>query len=278
MPMVANPVNRVWRYVAAVLLLLFAVFPLYWMLTTSVKPFREIFVGTPTLFPREIVFKSYVDLFVQTNMLRHTANSVYVALMCTTATLLLSTMVAYSITRYEHRLTEVVAQLMLFTYMVPSIVLLIPLYILLKTLGLINTYTGLVLSYMTFTLPFAIWMQRSFFQSIPKSLEEAASIDGANRFQSFFRIVLPQAVPGLISTALFVFMLCWGEYLYAQVLLSVEVNKTVPLTLSSLTGGGQNINFGLLMAGSVVATLPILLIFVLLQKYVLRGFLAGNVD
>lgn len=116
-------------------------------------------------------------------------------------------------------------------------------------------------------------MMRSYFATIPKIMEEAALIDGTNRFGAFLYVVVPQAMPGLVSTGIFVIILCWGEYLLPMVLLTVDNMKTIPVTLASLVGGGQNINFGLLMAGSTVTTLPILLIFLILQKYLIAGFM-----
>jgi multiple sugar transport system permease protein len=162
--------------------------------------------------------------------------------------------------------------------MVPSIVLILPIFLAMKTLGLVNSHFGLIISYLTITLPFAIWMMRSYFATIPKTMEEASLIDGANRFESFLYVVVPQAMPGFISTAIFVFIICWGEYLFPLVLVTLDTMKTIPTTLASLVGGGQNINYGLLMAGSTVATLPILLIFLVLQKYLVAGFAAGGYE
>jgi multiple sugar transport system permease protein len=187
-------------------------------------------------------------------------------------------MTGYTITRWQSAGGEWVARLTLFTYMAPSIVLILPLYLLLKALHLTDTYVGLLGSYLTFTLPFAIWIMRAYFQAIPQTMEEAALIDGASRFQAFFRIVIPQALPGMIATAIFVFIMCWGEYLYPMILMATDERKTVALTLESLSGGGQNIKFGLLMAGSTVATLPVLLLFLFVQKYLVQGFAAGGVD
>jgi multiple sugar transport system permease protein len=121
-------------------------------------------------------------------------------------------------------------------------------------------------------------MMRTCFEAIPRTMEEAARIDGANRFQVFALVALPQAVPGIASTATFVFILCWSEYLYPVVLVSSDHLRTITVTLDSLTGGGQNIKFGLLMAASTVATVPILLIFLFLQKYLIRGFAAGGYE
>jgi multiple sugar transport system permease protein len=247
------------------------------MVATSLKTFAEVSIQR-TLIPRQIIWKNYTDLFAQTKIVIHLINTFWVSGLATVITLLLATMTGYSITRYDTVGGEFVARFTLFTYMVPSIVLLLPLYLVLRKVGLINTHLGLVGSYLTFTLPFAIWMMRAYFQTIPRVMEEAAVVDGANRFQAFLWVVLPQAIPGLISTAIFVFILCWSEFLYPLVLISTDELKTITVTLASLTGGGQNIKFGLLMAASTVATVPIIIIFLFLQKYLVRGFAAGGYE
>ena len=143
--------------------------------------------------------------------------------------------------------------------------------------GLINTHTGLILSYLSFTLPLGIWMMRACFQTIPKTMEEAAVVDGANRFEAFFLIALRRRCRAWCrrrSSS----SLCWGEYLYPVVLIKSDGLRTITITLDSLTGGGQNIKFGLLMAASTVATVPILLIFLFLQKHLVRGFAAGGYE
>jgi multiple sugar transport system permease protein len=247
------------------------------MVTASVKPYVEIFVR-PTLWPRDFVWNNYVELFTTTSIVIHFWNSLWTSLVTTVLTLLLATTTGYTITRWRSVSGELIVGLTLFTYMVPSIVLVLPLFMLLEMVGLTDTYFGLILSYLTFTLPFSIWIMRSHFQTIPKTMEDAALIDGATRFQAFFFVVIPQALPGMIATAVFVFIMCWGEYLYPLVLMATDDRKTVALTLASLSGGGENIKFGPLMAASTVVTLPILALFLLVQKYLVRGFAAGGVD
>ena len=264
-------------YAGVAALLLVVGFPFYWMVTTSVKTFREISIDR-TLIPREITFDNYVDLFAQTSILTHIWNTAFVSVTATALTLAMATTAAYAMTRFTTPAGEWIARASLYAYMVPSIVLIIPFYLGLREAGLINTRTGLILSYLSFTLPLGIWMMRACFEAIPRSMEDAAIVDGANRFQAFALIALPQALPGIVSTAIFVFILCWSEYLYPIVLVSSDHLRTITVTLDSLTGGGQNIKFGLLMAASVVATLPILLIFLFLQKYLVRGFAAGGYD
>ena len=272
-----SKIGKFWVYVGVLALLILIGFPFYWMVATSLKTFAEVSIER-TLIPRQIVWKNYTDLFSQTRIIIHLVNTLWISALATILTLLLATMTGYTITRFETVGGELVAKFTLFTYMVPSIVLLLPLYLVLRAAGLINTHIGLVLSYLTFTLPFAIWMMRAYFQTIPQAMEEAAVVDGANRFQAFIWVVMPQAIPGLIATATFVFILCWSEFLYPLVLISTDDLKTITVTLAALTGGGQNIKFGLLMAASTVATLPIILIFLFLQKYLIRGFAAGGYE
>ena len=281
----APPRNRkkvsVFRSVAVIggvtVLLFFVLFPFYWMVTASLKSFREISVER-TLIPRAVSFKNYSDLFEQTSIVWHLFNTVWISCFVTIVTVILASMSAYVLTRFLTPTAEWIARVSLYAYMVPSIVLIIPFYMGLRTAGLVNTHSGLILSYLSFTLPVGIWMMRACFQTIPKTMEEAAVVDGANRFEAFFLIAMPQAIPGVVSTSIFVFILCWGEYLYPVVLINSDRLRTITITLDALTGGGQNIKFGLLMAASTVATVPILLIFLFLQRHLVRGFAAGGYE
>jgi len=269
--------KKIGIYIAALITFVITLFPFYWMVTASIKPFKEIFIN-PSFFPRKFSLAFYTQLFDQTIILTHLKNSLWTAILATLITLVLAGMTGYIITRYSVLAGEFMARFTLFTYMVPSIILLLPIYLVMQALGLINSHWGLVISYLTITLPFAIWMMRSYFATIPTVMEEAALIDGANHFETYLYVVVPQALPGFISTAIFVFILCWGEYLFPLVLLSLDTMKTVPVTLAALVGGGQNINFGLLMAASTVTTAPILVLFLFLQKYLVAGFAAGGFD
>ena len=281
----APPRNRkkvsVFRGVAVIggvtVLLFLVLFPFYWMVTASLKSFREISVER-TLIPRAVSFKNYSDLFEQTSIVWHLFNTVWISCFVTVVTVMLASMSAYVLTRFLTPTAEWIARVSLYAYMVPSIVLIIPFYMGMRTAGLVNTHSGLILSYLSFTLPLGIWMMRACFQTIPKTMEEAAVVDGANRFEAFFLIAMPQAIPGVVSTSIFVFILCWGEYLYPVVLINSDRLRTITVTLDALTGGGQNIKFGLLMAASTVATVPIMLIFLFLQRHLVRGFAAGGYE
>ena len=174
--MVGNRLGKVVVYFGAVVLLVVTMFPFYWMVTASIKPYIEIFTK-PSFLPRTLVWNNYLELFATTSIGIHLWNSLWTAVVTTSLTLVLATMTGYTITRWQSFSGEFVARLTLFTYMVPSIVLILPLYMVLKSVQLTNTYPGLIASYLTFTLPFAIWIMRSHFQAIPQTMEDAALID-----------------------------------------------------------------------------------------------------
>jgi multiple sugar transport system permease protein len=179
--------------------------------------------------------------------------------------------------RFSYPGRERLAQLVLFTYLLPSVVLIIPLYLLMVWLGIANTLFSLMLAYTTFALPFALWLLRSFMQGIPQDLEAAALVDGASRMEAFIDVILPQAIPGIISTALFTFILAWNEYLYALVLVNTDEARPLTTGVMNMLITAFNIEWSLLMAASVMMSLPVIIVFALLQKHLTRGFGAGGV-
>lgn len=252
-------------------------FPLLWMVSTALKPNDETFAIPPTLLPRHPTFEQFHRLLADTPFLTYAMNSVIVGLTTTSIVIVLAVAAAYGLVRFRFPGREAVAQIVLFTYLLPAVVLLLPLYLMVSRIGLANSLFGLVLAYVTVCLPFALWLLRSFFAGIPIELEEAAMIDGAGRLRAFIDVVLPQALPGIISTALFSFILSWNEYLYALVFINVDDRKTLPPGVLTMLNQNQNVEWALLMAASVLMTLPVLIFFSLLQKHLTRGFGAGAV-
>jgi multiple sugar transport system permease protein len=169
------------------------------------------------------------------------------------------------------------ARAVLFTYLLPHVVIVIPLYLLVAKLGIINTPFSLIFTYTAFALPFGLWLLRSFMSAIPPDLESAALVDGASRMEAFFDIILPLALPGILTTALFTFILAWNEYLYALVMVSKDLNKTLPVGVISLLTTGFDVDWSLLMAASVLMSLPLVILFGVLQKHLTRGFGTGGV-
>lgn len=252
-------------------------FPLFWMVLTSLKPQSELFLIPPTFLPSEVTFEHYWRLLEETPFLTYMRNSIILAVGTTVVVIVIATLGAHSLVRFSYPGRERLAQLVLFTYLLPSVVLIIPLYFLMIWIGLANTLISLVVAYTTFALPYALWLLRSFMAAIPDDLEAAALVDGASRMEAFFDVILPQALPGIISTALFTSILAWNEYLYALVLVNTDEARPLTTGVMSILITSFNIEWSLLMAASVMMSVPLIIVFVFLQKYLTRGFGAGAV-
>lgn len=252
-------------------------FPLLWMMLTSIKPQSELFSIPPAILPEQITFEHYRRLLTETPFLTYMQNSIWLAAGTTLLVIVVGTLGAYSLVRFSYPGREGLANLVLFTYLLPSVVLIIPLYFLMLEAGLGNTLTSLVIAYTSFALPYALWLLRSFMAAIPVDLEDAAMVDGASRMRAFVDVILPQAVPGIISTALFTAILAWNEYLYAMVLVNSDEVRPLTTGVMSMLVTSFNIEWSLLMAASVMMSVPLIVVFVFLQKYLTRGFGAGAV-
>ncbi len=258
-------------------LVLLISFPMIWMVVTSLRPQSELFQIPPQVIPEHITFEHYAKLLQETPFLRYFANSMILATATTIVVVVVGTLGAYSLVRFSYRGRETLAGLVLFTYLLPSVVLIIPLYLLMVKIGLANTLASLVIAYTTFALPYALWLLRSFMAGIPEDLESAALVDGASRIGAFIDVILPQALPGIISTALFTFILAWNEYLYALVLVNSDEARPLTTGVMNMLITSFNIEWSLLMAASVMMSIPLIIIFAFLQSYLTRGFGAGGV-
>ncbi|HET6521393.1 MAG TPA: carbohydrate ABC transporter permease, partial [Geminicoccaceae bacterium] len=194
----------------------------------------------------------------------------------TLLTIFVATLAAYGITRFRFPGRGLIAGTMLFTYMFAPIMIVVPFYILMRAAGLVNSYLGLALAYTAFSLPFSMWLLRSFFQSIPLELEEAAMTDGATRPQAVARVIVPMALPGVIAVSIFTFIVAWNDYLFARVLISSNNLKTLPVGMQDLYTSTVT-DWGMMMAAGVVITLPALAFFVMVQRYLIAGWGAGAV-
>jgi multiple sugar transport system permease protein len=252
-------------------------FPLLWMVLTSLKPQDELFHIPPTFLPHRITLEHYASLLRDTPFLLYLRNSIIVGVATTILVIVLAALGAHSLVRFAYPGRERLAQLVLFTYLLPSVVLIIPLYLLMVRLGIANTLLSLVLAYTTFALPFALWLLRSFMSAIPHELEAAALVDGASRLGAFVDVILPQALPGVISTALFTLILSWNEYLFALVLVNSDASRTLTIGVMTMLVTSFNIDWSQLMAASVMMSVPVIIVFALLQRHLTRGFGAGAV-
>ncbi len=251
--------------------------PLAWMLLTSLKPQSELFAMPPVLLPDDVTFEHYRRLLTETPFLTYLKNSTLLAAGTTALVIVVATLGAHSLVRFSYPGRERLAKLVLFTYLLPSVVLVLPLYFVMVAAGLVNTLFSLVIAYTTFALPYALWLLRSFMAAIPDDLEAAALVDGASRMQAFVDVILPQALPGIISTALFTAILAWNEYLFALVLVNSDEVRPLTTGVMNMLITSFNIEWSLLMAASVMMSVPLLVVFVFLQKFLTRGFGAGAV-
>jgi len=270
-------IRRVLFNLFAWTIVLAVAFPLFWMIVTSVKPQSELFRRPPTFLPEVATLEHYWTLLTRTGFLDYFRNSVILSVATTLVVVVIATLGAYSLVRFRYRGRESLAFLVLFTYLLPSVVLIIPLYLMLVKLGVSNTIFSLVIAYTTFALPYALWLLRSFMAGIPEDLESAALVDGASRMGAFRDIILPQLLPGIISTALFTFILSWNEYLYALVLVNSDAARPLTTGVMSMLISAFNIEWSLLMAASVMMSVPLIVAFAFLQSYLTSGFGAGGV-
>lgn len=275
---------RAFLYVALALIVLFNDLPLAWMFNTSLKPDNEIITWPPTGLPIHPTFQHYFDLFrtsttaiaVSTGNFGHyLLSSTIVSSVSTVAVVVLGTLGAYALVRFPFPFVKWLGEASLFAYMVPSILLLVPLVQIMYGLHLDNNLLSLILIYSTLLLPFALWTLRSYFQGISVELEQAAMVDGCTRFGAFYRVVLPQAVPGMIAAAIFTFNAAWGEYMFASTLITdPNITTLSPGMLLLLPSSGVQ-QWGMLMAASVIMTVPLIILFVLFQKQLI-GVWAGE--
>ena len=260
---------------AALALLVFTAFPFAWMASTALKPSREIFVTPPSLWPTHVTLDNVSRLFAETRFLSYFRNSLTVSFATVGLTLLVSVPAAYSLTRFRFHGREKIAGLILFTYMFAPIMIIIPFYVAMRFLGLTNSHVGLILAYTAFCLPFNLWLLRTFFQSIPLEIEEAALIDG-NRLQAIIYVVLPLALPGVVATGILTFILAWNDYIFARVLLSADELKTLPVGIADLYNASV-VDWGIIMAAGLLVIAPVAAVFVFIQKFLVAGWGSGGV-
>lgn len=258
-------------------LVLVITFPLIWMIGTAFKPESEVMAMPPSLLTANPTLHNFERVLSETNFVVYFKNSLIVATFTTALVLFVATIGAYAMTSFNLRGREVISKSVLLAYMLPSTAILIPLYLIIANMGLTNTLVGLIVAYTGLNLPFAIWIMRAFMAGIPREIESAALIDGASRMEAFVDVVLPQAVPGIISTGVFAFIMCWNEYLYALVMINRDDNRTLPTGVMASLVTGQAIEWGMVMAAATMMSIPLLLVFLFLQRFVVQGFGAGAV-
>ena len=273
-------VKKIITVILVILVCMFALFPFVWMISTSFKPANEVYSKTPSFIPNEPTVEGYTEMLTTQSSTfdfpQWLTNSVIVALLTTAFSMIIATLGGYGLSRFRFRGRGFLSYFILTTQVLPGSLLIIPLYVIMGNLQLLDTRIGLVAADCTFSVPFCTWMMKGFFDTIPISLEEAARVDGAGRFRIFSTVVLPLTVPGLVATGIFSFINGWNEYLFASTFMKSYENWTLPVGIASFQGQ-YTTNWGTLMAGAVLITIPVVILFLLLQKHLVSGMTAGAV-
>ena len=253
-----------------------AIFPLIWIFISSVKSKGEL-TSEPTRFWPKIFTLDYFEHVINDlNFIVNIKNSLFISLVTTLIAITISAMAAYGIVRFFPKLGSIMSKLLVTTYIFPPILLAIPYAIAMAKVGLTNTTTGLIVVYLSFSVPYAVWLLVGFFQTVPIEIEEAAKIDGANKFTVFFKIVLPLVAPGIVATAIYTFINAWNEFLYALILVNDTGKMTVAVALRSLNGA-EILDWGDMMAASVIVVIPSVLFFCFIQNKIAGGLSEGSV-
>ena len=264
------------RHLVLLLFVAISVYPALNVLSISLRPDNRLRSTDLAIIPDDWTLQSYKQLFTDQPFLKWLGNSMIVATGVTLTGVVLAAIGGYAFSRFRFVGRNATMLAILTTQMFPATMLLLPLYIVIAKLELIDTYIGLMVFYVSTALPFCVWQMKGFYDTIPGSLEEAARIDGCSRGMAFWRVILPLAMPGLVITALFSFMAAWSEYIVAAQVMQDEEMFTLPLGLKSFQAS-LSTQWGLYAAASILVSLPVVLVFLLLSKYLVSGMTLGSV-
>ncbi len=263
-------------YVYLTVLAIIAAFPLVWILLSSVKGKGEI-TGDPTAFlPKSFTLENYVTVLNQLNFDGNIVNSIIIAGSTTIIAIIISALGAYGVVRFFPKAGKKITRILITTYMFPPILLAVPYSIIMGKVGMMNNRLGLVIVYLSFSVPYAVWLLVGFFETVPLEIEEAARVDGANKLMVFTRVVLPIVSPGIVAVAIYTFINAWNEFLYSLILMNSSSKMTVAVALKSLEGQ-EVLDWGVMMAASAMVVIPSVVFFMLIQKKIAGGLAAGSV-
>jgi multiple sugar transport system permease protein len=262
-------------YVFIFLTSVIALFPIYWLVVTALKPPIEWLNFPPIFFPSRLYFDTYIELFKQETVIRAIRNTVVVAVLGTVFALLFASMVAYSLSRINFKFKRPMLIWILFNRMIPPVTLIIPYFLIMRNMGMLDSLTGLIISRIYLTFPFITWMMMGFFQTIPMEIDQAAKIDGCDFVNRYIRIGVPLGKVGFATTGIFVFLASWNELLFS-VTIAAERSKTLPIVISGFIGE-NSLQWGPMTALSVITILPVFIIALLAQRYFVSGLTLGAI-
>ena len=269
-------VRRIMLWTGMVIAALFSGLPILWLVSGSLKANQNIFAVPPKLVDESFSFGAYRAVLMDSEKVRFFINSYGIAAVVVALTLLIALLASYSFSRFSFPGKKILNTIIISVQAVPPITLLIPYLVLVVQLKLYDTYAALVLTYVVFTLPYAILMLTGYLNTLPKELDEAVLIDGGSRFMALWRVLVPSCLPGLVSVGLYTFIQCWNEYLYALTLTKTNATRTVPIGIASLMGQ-YAFEWNQIMAMSILGSLPVIVIALFFQKYFISGMTAGAV-
>ena len=279
-----NLLSPAMRWGLLLLYLVFTLLPLVWLFLSTIQTQASLLTVPVRIIPSELSWQNYIDIFKpaafgensgQSTFLLSIRNSVIVSVGTTAVAMVFGTLAAYAFARFNIPRKRTLLLIVLGSQLLPAISLIIPLFRMFKGAGLLDSLVALILAYSTFSMPFVVWIMAGYFQSVPIELEEAARIDGASRFQSFIRVALPLAAPGLAATAIFTLLNAWDEFFFALIFTSTYSAKTVPVALAEFIGR-HNVNWGLLVTGGFIASLPLIVLSLAFYRYIVSGLSAGG--
>ncbi|PKL26263.1 MAG: carbohydrate ABC transporter permease [Spirochaetae bacterium HGW-Spirochaetae-2] len=262
-------------YLPILLIVLFAIGPYLWTFISSITPETDLYRAEFRFFPEHPTGENYSRLFTKLDFTSNILDSLLVALFTALLGLGITVPASYSFSRFKFKGRNPLLMQFLIINMFPIMLLIVPLFVMMRIVGIMDTHFALIIAYSTFTIPFSTWMLTSFFNAIPLDLDKAAQIDGCSRIGALVRIIIPVAMPGIVSTGIYIFITAWNEYLYAAILTSSKV-RTIPIALQNMIGEFR-IEWGLLTAGGIISALPVIILFFFIQKQLITGMTAGAV-
>ena len=271
-----DKIGNVFCHVYLVILAVVAFFPLVWVLLCSVKTSGDLTSNPTRILPKHFTLENFLHVINELGFAENIANSLLIAISTTCIAIVISSMAAYGIVRFFPKLGSIISKVLVTTYMFPPILLAIPYSMVMAKAGLVNTRIGLVIVYLSFSVPYAVWMLVGFFKTVPIGIEEAARVDGANKLQTFVQIVLPLVMPGIVATAIYTFINAWNEFLYSLILINSTEKMTVSVALKSLQGA-EILNWGDMMAASSLVVVPSVVFFMFIQNKIAGGMTEGAV-
>ena len=270
-------ITSIVSYVLLVIFAIYCAFPFFWMILSAFKPKDEIRTATPSFIINNPTFDNFAKVLFDAGFINYIKNSFIVSVVACALSMVIAVMAGYALSRYyKLRLVKISNFAMLLSQMIPGVLLLVPLYMIMRMMGILETYISLILAYTTFVIPLCTFMMSSFFDTVPLALEEAAEIDGCGKAQTIFKVILPLSVPSLVSTGLYAFINAWNEFMFGYIFISTDQYRTLTPAIM-LFKGANTIDWGSMMAGSVIAVIPVTVIFLFLQKYFLAGLMSGSV-